>query len=97
MKIHAIVKSVTNGYEYDKKLLESLSFEVNDMFEVDRIEIGRSSTKVFLTNYKQQFNSVHFDFIDAEDNDIDIFNTTHPLVINNYMYPFPTKNKPLHG
>ena len=59
MKIHAIVKSVTNGYEYDKKLLESLSFEVNDMFEVDRIEIG-SSTKVFLTNYKQQFNSVHF-------------------------------------
>lgn len=73
MKLYAVVKTLSAGYATEQETLKKLNFNINDKFEVDRIEIGSFSTEVFLKDYDQGLNSVFFKFVNSCNKEIDIF------------------------
>lgn len=80
-KIFAVVKSVTAGYLPDQEKMVNNGIKTGDTFEVEHIYVGRSSTNVLLKDFpKKRFNSVMFNFIDENENKIDIFKTKHKLI-----------------
>ena len=71
-KLFAIVTSVTNGYALDAAYV-SEHFKVGDKVEVTRSEVGGFHTNVYINEFKRPFNSVHFQFVDENDEPFDIY------------------------
>lgn len=72
MTIYAKVSSLTNGYPHDIAKLNELNLNIGDVVEVSRIEMGHSSTSIYLKDHKGSFNSVNFQFLEDE-KPLDIF------------------------
>lgn len=63
MTIIATVKTLNAGFPNDLETLNSLGLEVGDTFEVTKVEVGRSSSSVYLKDFPgKYFNSVFFSF-----------------------------------
>lgn len=69
MSIVAIVNTLEAGYDYQKDTMLKLGFKLNDRFNVESINMGQSSTSIYLKDYKESFNSVFFKF---EENNIEL-------------------------
>lgn len=51
-----------NGREYDKKYVKEVGLKVGERYEVEDVDMGQSSTSIYLKDIKGSFNSVHFEF-----------------------------------
>lgn len=60
------------GYDRDQERAKEL-LKINEVYEVDNISMGQSSTSIYLKEVPGPFNSVHFDFYDKDDMQIDIY------------------------
>lgn len=72
MNIYAIFSYPTNGRDFDqdearKVLTPGKKYQLQNAF------VGRSNTKVLLRNITGYFNSVMFDFVDANGKPVDIY------------------------
>lgn len=91
-KIIAVVKSVTNGWDSDRLLMIDHNLKIGDEFDVERIYIGRSNTDVLLSGFfGVRFNSVMFNFVDEDKQEINIFQIDHDLITNTYVNIFKGK------
>lgn len=68
----AKVKTFEAGYDSQKEKMKEL-FELNQELEVDDIDMGQSSTSIYLKGYDRSFNSVFFDFYE-DGKELNIFN-----------------------
>lgn len=68
IKLFAQVTHPNAGYKFDSDRAQALiaSNSAEYMYEVERIDIGRNSTEVFLKDYKGGRNSVNFSFFVSE-------------------------------
>ena len=76
MTIYAVVETLRAGYDCEEEMVKTLGFKVGDKFELECIDMGGSSTSVYLKDFpSQSFNSVFFEF---EENckELDIYNDT---------------------
>ena len=63
MTIYAVVETLRAGYDCEEEMVKSLGFKVGDKFEVEDIDMGGSSTSIYLKDFPNQpFNSVFFEF-----------------------------------
>lgn len=74
------------GYDTDKVHAKQLSRGV--FYEVERVSMGQSHTTITLKGYKGSFNSVQFEFYNANKQPIDIYNMPE---YNHYMDMFNTQ------
>lgn len=76
MTIYAVVETLRAGYDCEKERVKSLGFKVGDKFEVDYIDMGGSSTSIYLKDFPNQlFNSVFFEF-EENGEELDIYGDT---------------------
>ena len=75
-KIYAVCRTLEAGYPGDREKVKRCGIQIGDKFEVAEISMGQSYTNVWLGGYENEppFNSVFFNFVDANGNDYDIFN-----------------------
>ena len=76
MTIYAVVETLRAGYDCEKEMVKSLGLKVGDKFEVDYIDMGGSSTSIYLKGFpNQSFNSVFFEF-KGDGEELDIYDDT---------------------
>lgn len=76
MAIYAVVETLRAGYDCEEERVKSLGFKVGDKFEVDYIDMGGSSTSIYLKDFPNQaFNSVFFEF-EENGEELDIYDDT---------------------
>ena len=81
--LYAICEYIDNGYDSDQKQLSKYNIKVGDRFEVEEINMGQSSTSIYLEGFEESFNSVHFRFEDEDGNRINIYDNPR---YNPYYY-----------
>lgn len=93
MKLFAQITKPNAGWPYDKNKVEALAesseYGTEAFFEVDHINIGRSSTDVYLKATDVRYNSVNFTFYIHEDNaprEYDIFSNEFMIDCIQYTY-----------
>lgn len=93
MILYATVTYVENGYKYDQDAAKALidQYGILTCFEVEYVDIGRSSSEVKLVCEERKFNTVNFKFfIETEDGpkDYDIFKNPLKLkcIRNTYLH-----------
>ena len=62
MSLIAIVTTLEAGYAFDKQQMVECNLKVGDRIPVRNIDMGQSSTSIYLDGYKGSFNSVFFEF-----------------------------------
>lgn len=62
MTIFAIVSTLDAGYDIEKQEMNNLGIKVGDRFTVTDIDMGQSSTSIYLKEHSGHFNSVFFNF-----------------------------------
>ena len=62
MSVTAIVTTLDAGYDYEKQKMIGLGIKVGDRFTIRSIDMGQSSTFIYLIEHSGHFNSVFFDF-----------------------------------
>lgn len=62
MSLIAIVTTLEAGYAFDKQQMVECNLKVGDRIPVRDIDMGQSSTSIYLDGYKGSFNSVFFEF-----------------------------------
>lgn len=72
MTIYATVKSLKGGWSLEEEQFNSYNFQLGDRIRVTRIEVGRSSSKIWLEGYEDSFNSVYFEF-EEDGKSLDIY------------------------
>ena len=76
MTIYAVVETLIAGYDCEKEKVKTLGFKVGDKFEVEYIDMGGSSTSIYLKDFPNQpFNSVFFEF-EENGKELDIYDNT---------------------
>lgn len=71
--LYAICKTLDAGTDYDEKIMKKNNIKVGDEIEVDSIFVHSWSTDVYLVGYEDNFNSVFFNFVDEDGNEVDIY------------------------
>lgn len=85
-KIYAVVKTYNAGYDTEEDEIRK-KFELGQTLEIKRIEVGRSSSKVYLKGYNSYFNTVFFTFVNDENKEVDVFSSEEQLIYPIYdMY-----------
>ena len=72
MSLIAIVTTLEAGYALDKQQMVECNLKVGDRIPVRDIDMGQSSTSIYLDGYKGSFNSVFFEF-EENGKEIDIY------------------------
>jgi hypothetical protein len=73
--IYAVLKTYNAGYECEQETIKELNMQIGDKFKVNDIAIHSWNTDVYLDEFpNRNFNSVFFDFVDEDGNEVDIFN-----------------------
>lgn len=72
MTLIAIVTTLEAGYAFDKRQMAECNLKVGDRIPVRDIDMGQSSTSIYLDGYKGSFNSVFFEF-EENGKEIDIY------------------------
>lgn len=69
IKLFAQITKPENGYKADTEVCEEHIelFGAEHLYEVQRVDIGRSSTDVHLVDMRWEFNSVNLSFFISED------------------------------
>ena len=62
MALIAIVTTLKAGYDIEKQEMNNLGIKVGDRFTVTDIDMGQSSTSIYLEEHSSSFNSVFFEF-----------------------------------
>ena len=62
MALIAIVETLNAGYDVEKQKMIDLGIKVGDRFTVTDIDMGQSSTSIYLEEHSGSFNSVFFEF-----------------------------------
>ena len=62
MSLIAIVVTLNAGYDAEKQKMIDLGIKVGDRFTIRSIDMGQSSTSIYLIEHSGHFNSVFFDF-----------------------------------
>ena len=76
MTIYAVVETLRAGYDCEEEMVKSLGFKEEDKFEVEYIDMGGSSTSIYLKDFpNQSFNSVFFEFKE-DGEELDIYDDT---------------------
>lgn len=74
-KVIVTERSKNNGYDYDKEQVNRY-LEVGKVYEVERTEVGRSHTDVYLKEFPDvNFNSVNFEGVEDQSKEQSM---THP-------------------
>jgi len=60
------------GYDHHKEMVKQLNKDT--LYKVEGISMGQSSTSIKLEGFKPPFNSIQFEFLDADNNILDIYN-----------------------
>lgn len=72
--IYTIVKTLEAGWPSEQERFKELGFKVGDRVRVIRIEVGRSSSKIRLEGYDNEyFNSVFFDDFEEDGKPLNIY------------------------
>ena len=72
MSVKAVFLYPENGYRHNQEKGRECGLEVGAKYEVSGINMGQSSTSVYLEGFKGSFNSVHFEF-EENGKPLDIF------------------------
>lgn len=72
MSLIAIVKTLNAGYDSQKQKMIDLEIKVGDRFTVRDVDMGQSSTSIYLEEHSGYFNSVFFNF-EENGKEIDIY------------------------
>lgn len=72
MSLIAVVKTLNAGHDFERQKMIDLGFKVGDCIPVNNINMGRSSTSIYLEGFKDSFNSVFFNFKE-DGKDINIY------------------------
>ncbi len=76
MTIYAVVETLRAGYDCEEEMVKSLGFKLGDKFELEHIDMGSSSTSIYLKDFpNQSFNSVFFEF-EENGKELDIYDDT---------------------
>lgn len=76
MTIYAVVETLRAGYDCEEEMVKTLGFKVGDKFELECIDMGGSSTSIYLKDFPSQpFNSVFFEF-EENGKELDIYSDT---------------------
>lgn len=76
MAIYAVVETLRAGYDCEEEMVKSIGFKVGDKFEVEYIDMGGSSTSIYLKDFPNHpFNSVFFEF-EENGKELDIYSDT---------------------
>lgn len=73
MSLIAIVETLNAGYDVEKQEMNNLGIKVGDRFTVIDIDMGQSSTSIYLEEHSGSFNSVFFEF-EENGEEINIYN-----------------------
>ena len=72
MSLVAIVHTLNAGYDFERQKMINLGFKVGDRIPVCDINMGQSSTSIYLEDYQGSFNSVFFIF-EEDGKELDIY------------------------
>ena len=73
--LYAVLVEYDAGHKSEQETIKTLDMKIGDKFLVDDIDIYGFHTDVYLTDFPNQtFNSVFFDFVDEDGNEVDIYN-----------------------
>ena len=76
MTIYAVVETLRAGYVCEEEMVKTLGFKVGDKFELECIDMGGSSTSIYLKDFpNHSFNSVFFEF-EENGKELDIYSDT---------------------
>lgn len=79
--IFAVFKHPDAGYTSDRQNCRDCGLVVNKSYEMRRINVGDSSSRVYLVDYPgKDFNSVHFEYYELIDGQI------HPVDVYSRFY-----------
>lgn len=85
--IYATFKHPGAGYTHDRQLCRDAGLKLDKSYEMARIEVGSSSSKVWLVGFTgKAFNSVHFEYyelIDGQIHPVDVYSRFYDR--NNYF------------
>lgn len=73
MTVYAIVRTLEAGWPDEQERFKELGFQVGDKVRVTRIEVGTSSSKVWVEGYEDSFNSVFFDNFEEDGEPLEIY------------------------
>lgn len=62
-----------NGWPAERGYAESMGLKVGERYEVEHVSMGGSYTSIYLTDIDGVFNSVQFDFEEADGTPVDIY------------------------
>lgn len=75
--IYATFTNPNSGYSCQQEHCKVLGLEIGKAYEISKIEVGRSSSTVYLKDFPgEYFNSVHFEYyevIDGMEYDVDVY------------------------
>lgn len=72
MSLIAVVKTLNAGHDFERQKMIDLGFKVGDCISVNNINIGQSSTSIYLEGFEGSFNSIFFNFKE-DGKDINIY------------------------
>jgi len=72
MSLIAVVKTLNAGHDFERQKMIDLGFKVGDCISVNNINMGQSSTSIYLEGFEGSFNSVFFNFKE-DGKDINIY------------------------
>lgn len=73
-KVFAVCRTLNAGTNYHKEVMEKNNIKVGDKIEVSDIQVGSFMSYVSLVGYKDEFNTVFFDFENENGESTDIYN-----------------------
>lgn len=71
-KLFAIITTHNNGYDPDKEAVKALGV-IGEKFEVEHVSVGRSMSSFHIVGQPNSFNTVNFNFVDEDGNDVNIY------------------------
>ena len=70
----AVLSDLKSGYDHDKQQLADLGLVEGVAYQVQRVDMGDCSTKIYLTDFPgNYFNSVNFKFVNDDGVEHDIY------------------------
>ena len=70
-----------NGWPSEREYTIKVGLQVGERYEVKHVSMGQSYTSIYLTDIEGSFNSVQFDFEEADGTPLDIYDDPKILSI----------------
>ena len=71
--LYARFNHPNNGWPNEREYAKNAGLQVGEKYEVEDVSMGGSYTSIYLTEIEGVFNSVQFDFEEADGTPVDIY------------------------